>query len=120
MKMLRGVALRGHLAGSLILGLLASTAACGDDTTGAGGGGTGGGSPASTTSSTSGTSASSASTSSSAGTGGEAAGGGGGGAPVLPAPDELEPGVWNELVPGGDTICARGTPYSFWVRPGTS
>lgn len=26
---------------------------------------------------------------------------------------------WNEIVPGGDTICALGDPYAFWVRPGT-
>lgn len=31
--------------------------------------------------------------------------------PVLPA-------GWTEINPGGDAICARGTPYRFWVRPG--
>lgn len=41
-------------------------------------------------------------------------GGGGGGEPTLPV---LQEG-WNELNPGGDTICSRGTPYAFWARPG--
>jgi hypothetical protein len=53
-----------------------------------------------------------------AGGGGAGAGGTGGsgaGAPTLP---ELAEG-WNELTPEG-TICARGAPYSFWVRPGTT
>ncbi|MFT4703952.1 MAG: hypothetical protein ACI81R_001647 [Bradymonadia bacterium] len=36
-------------------------------------------------------------------------------APVLP---ELEAG-WNVVEPGGDTICSRGTPFRFAVRPGT-
>lgn len=35
--------------------------------------------------------------------------------PVMPALDALESG-WNTLVPGGDTICSRGTPYQFFVR----
>jgi hypothetical protein len=26
---------------------------------------------------------------------------------------------WTRIEPGGDTICARGTPYAFWVRKGT-
>ncbi|MBS2021027.1 MAG: pectinesterase [Deltaproteobacteria bacterium] len=30
------------------------------------------------------------------------------------------PKGWNEISTGGDTICARGTPYSFFVNPGTS
>ncbi len=33
-------------------------------------------------------------------------------------PDGLDPG-WNEFAPGGETICSRGTPYAYWVRPGT-
>ena len=37
--------------------------------------------------------------------------------PDLPALAELEPGVWNTLEPGGETTCATGTPYSFFVRP---
>ncbi|MFN8530835.1 MAG: pectin acetylesterase-family hydrolase [Anaerolineae bacterium] len=35
----------------------------------------------------------------------------------LPTLDQLHEG-WNALAPGGDTICARGTPYQFFVRPG--
>lgn len=26
---------------------------------------------------------------------------------------------WNEIAPGGDTICSKGTPFRFWVRKGT-
>jgi hypothetical protein len=26
---------------------------------------------------------------------------------------------WNEFIPGGDTICSRGTDYAYWVHPGT-
>lgn len=29
------------------------------------------------------------------------------------------PGEWTQIFPGGDTICSRGTPFSYWVRPGT-
>lgn len=29
----------------------------------------------------------------------------------------LQPG-WNTIEPGGDTVCARGTPYRYFVRPG--
>lgn len=36
-------------------------------------------------------------------------------APLLP---DL-PAGWTKIDGGGDTMCARGTPYSFWVRPGT-
>jgi hypothetical protein len=25
---------------------------------------------------------------------------------------------WEEIAPGGDTICARGAPFSFFVRSG--
>ncbi len=35
--------------------------------------------------------------------------------PTLPT---LDAG-WNEFEPGGDTICSRGTPYAYYVRPGT-
>ena len=42
----------------------------------------------------------------------------GGDAPAsLPSLDALSDG-WNELFPGGDTICARGGPFSFFVHPG--
>jgi hypothetical protein len=37
--------------------------------------------------------------------------------PTLPT--TLSPG-WNEIRPGGDSICARGGEYSFFVRPGTT
>lgn len=26
---------------------------------------------------------------------------------------------WNEMKPGGETICSRGSEYAYWVRPGT-
>lgn len=48
-------------------------------------------------------------------------GGGPGPASRVRGPDavgELEPGVWNEIRPGGSTVCARGEPYAFWVYPG--
>jgi hypothetical protein len=35
----------------------------------------------------------------------------------IPALGDLEPVVWSKLEPGGDTICATGTPYGFFVRP---
>jgi len=34
----------------------------------------------------------------------------------LPTLDQLENG-WNQLEPGGDTICSTGTDYAFFVRP---
>jgi hypothetical protein len=43
-------------------------------------------------------------------------GSGGGPSPVLPR--TLHAG-WNEIAPGGATVCALGAPYAFWVRPGT-
>ncbi|HJX61151.1 MAG TPA: pectin acetylesterase-family hydrolase [Dehalococcoidia bacterium] len=30
----------------------------------------------------------------------------------------LPPG-WTKIEPGGETICSLGTPYAFWVHPGT-
>ncbi|MBW2526200.1 MAG: pectinesterase [Deltaproteobacteria bacterium] len=42
----------------------------------------------------------------------------GDGQPTLPTLAELSPG-WNVLEPGGDTICGRGAPFAFFVRPGT-
>ncbi|HEX2622540.1 MAG TPA: pectin acetylesterase-family hydrolase [Phototrophicaceae bacterium] len=39
--------------------------------------------------------------------------------PSLPVLADLTD-VWNQIDPGGDTICSRGTPYSFFVHPGTS
>lgn len=32
--------------------------------------------------------------------------------------DELDE-RWNEILPGGDTICSRGSEFAFYVRPGT-
>jgi len=49
---------------------------------------------------------------------GGGAGGAGGASGGLPTLTDLEPG-WNELRPGGETICSRGTEYAYWVRPGT-
>lgn len=37
----------------------------------------------------------------------------------LPALEDLEDG-WNELVPGGSTICSRGDEFAFFVHPGTT
>jgi hypothetical protein len=34
------------------------------------------------------------------------------GTPTLPA-------GWTKIEPGGDTICSTGTPYAYWVHPGT-
>jgi hypothetical protein len=36
----------------------------------------------------------------------------------VPTRDDLQVDAWNQIKPGGDTTCARGTPYSFFVRPG--
>ena len=38
---------------------------------------------------------------------------------VQPTLPDLEPGVWTAFTPGGDTICADGSPYTYYVRPGT-
>jgi hypothetical protein len=40
--------------------------------------------------------------------------------PVLGGPAALVPAAWNEVSPGGDTRCARGQPFSFFVYPGTT
>ena len=40
------------------------------------------------------------------------------GGSTLPVLDTLDAG-WNEIAPGGDTMCARGEPFAFYVRPGT-
>jgi len=37
----------------------------------------------------------------------------------LPTRADLADG-WNRIEPGGDTLCARGTPYMFYVREGRS
>lgn len=31
---------------------------------------------------------------------------------------EVQPNIWNEIKPGGETTCANGDEYSFFVRPG--
>lgn len=36
-------------------------------------------------------------------------------------PDEVSLNAgWNEIVPGGEAMCAFGDPYQFWVRPGSA
>lgn len=40
-------------------------------------------------------------------------------APVTPALPDLTPNVWTPVSPGGETVCADGSPYTFYVRPGT-
>jgi hypothetical protein len=35
----------------------------------------------------------------------------------MPPLTELIAGEWNTLIPGGDTECARETPFQFFVRP---
>jgi hypothetical protein len=30
--------------------------------------------------------------------------------------DQLPAGQWNQIVPGGDTVCGHGAPYSFYYR----
>lgn len=31
---------------------------------------------------------------------------------------DMKANTWHEQWPGGDTICSRGTPFAFYVRPG--
>ena len=38
---------------------------------------------------------------------------------ATPTLAELPPD-WTKIEPGGDTRCARNTPYAYWVRPGTT
>lgn len=40
------------------------------------------------------------------------------GPPSNPDFADLEEG-WNEIAPGGDTICSRGSEFSYFVHPGT-
>jgi hypothetical protein len=42
------------------------------------------------------------------------------GAATSRSASDLQQGIWNELTLGGDTRCARGGAYSFWVHPGTT
>ncbi len=37
-----------------------------------------------------------------------------------PMAQGAEPDPWQTISPGGDTVCATGTPYSFHVRHGAS
>ncbi len=43
-------------------------------------------------------------------------------APIDPAiadlPGPPASGEWSDILPGGDTVCSRGTPYRFYVRSG--
>jgi len=41
------------------------------------------------------------------------------GPPPAPTLPELTPGEWTAFSPGGETGCADGSPYTFYVRPGT-
>ena len=34
----------------------------------------------------------------------------------MPTRDQLPPGQWNQISPGGSTICGHGAPYSFYYR----
>jgi hypothetical protein len=34
----------------------------------------------------------------------------------MPTKDQLPPGQWHQISPGGDTICGHGAPYSFYYR----
>lgn len=38
---------------------------------------------------------------------------------VGPALSEMKPG-WNTLLPGGETICSKGEPFQYFVRPGAT
>jgi hypothetical protein len=38
--------------------------------------------------------------------------------PEVPMQPDLDPG-WNEFNPGGETACARDTPYAYWATLGT-
>lgn len=40
-------------------------------------------------------------------------------APVGPSFADLKPG-WNTMLPGGDTACSKGSPFTYFVRPGAT
>jgi len=42
-----------------------------------------------------------------------------GDAGAAPNPIKVLPAGWNEVRPGGRTACSDGSPFSFYVRPGT-
>ncbi len=56
---------------------------------------------------------------STAGTGGGAGASGSGGAGGAVTPIGDLPAGWSTFEPGGDTTCSRGTPFRYFVRPGT-
>jgi hypothetical protein len=37
----------------------------------------------------------------------------------MPSKDQLPPGQWNQISPGGATTCGHGAPYSFYYREGS-
>ena len=39
--------------------------------------------------------------------------------PISPELPSLPAGEWTAFSPGGDTLCADGSPYTYYVRPGT-
>ena len=39
--------------------------------------------------------------------------------PISPELPSLPAGEWTAFSPGGDTLCADGSPYAYYVRPGT-
>ena len=41
-----------------------------------------------------------------------------GGAAGTPGTPSL-PAGWTKIEPGGETVCSTGTPYAYWVHPGT-
>jgi hypothetical protein len=96
-----------------VLAIASLACACGsDDASGLRPGGSGG-------AAASGGSGAAGNAGGSGNSGGSGAGGSGGGEQVFEPPfGELEPG-WNVLKPGRGTICARGTPFQYFVRPGT-
>lgn len=83
------------LGSFLVLGAFAAlvSACSGDDPSGSSAGGSGGAAGA-------------------AGSGGTSSG------PPAEGPITELPAGWNEIAPGGETTCARGDAYRFWVRPG--
>jgi hypothetical protein len=116
----------------VLVGLTLSLAACSDDeekgtAAAAGSGGAAAGSAGSAgaaagsaggggaSAGAAGAAAGSSGASGQAGSGAGAAGGAG-----LPKLSELDATKLTKLSPGGDTICARGTPFSFYVKPGKS
>jgi pectinacetylesterase len=108
---------------SLLVALSAAVAGCGDDddsganpagAAGSSAGGAGGGSGG-----TAGTGGGGGASGASGMGGGGASGSGGGGA-ALPKLSELPAGTFTFVKTGGETKCAKGSEYGFYVRPGAS